>query len=233
MSITLQAKDGIFITSDSDGVVRICDIFTGTCKASFQTSAKGADKRDIQLINGRLILVWCTNQKIEIWDVEKERLIHTVDGPGDLEDIKIAEDGSRVFSIGARVIQAQSIQTGKIVGKAGIKFLNFNLPSLTVHGSRVWVHYPAAETQVWDFGNQDSPPVQLPNMPLQIFHPAGTMLWDTDSSSLKEKATGKVVFWLSKRYGKPVNVQWNDQYLVTSFISGEVLVLDFSHVLPL
>jgi WD40 repeat protein len=44
MSITLQVKDGnLFITSDSDGVVRTCDIFTGLCKASFQTPAKGAD----------------------------------------------------------------------------------------------------------------------------------------------------------------------------------------------
>jgi hypothetical protein len=131
MSITLQAKDGIFITSDSDGVVRTCDIFTGLCKASFQTPAKGADKRDIQLVNGRLVLVWHADQKIKIWDVEKEELLHTVDGPGGLQDIKIAEDGSRVFSIGARVIQAQSIQTGKIVGKAGIKFLTIILhPSL-------------------------------------------------------------------------------------------------------
>ena len=151
----------------------------------------------------------------------------------DIQDIKIAEDGSRVFSAGPRVIQAQSIQTGKIVGKAGIKFLKYNIPSLTVHGSRVWVHYPAAGSQVWDFGTLDSPPVQLANTPLHIFHPTGIMLWDTGPSCVKEQATGKVVFWLSKGYGKPVDVQWNNQYLFVSFISGEVLILDFSHVLPL
>ena len=233
MSITLQAKDNIVITSDSDGVVRICDIFTGLCKVSFQTPAKGADKMDTQLINGRLLLAWHTEEKIKIWNVEEEELLHTVDGPGGLEDIKISEDGSRVFSIGARAIQAQSIQTGKIVGKAGIKFLNCNIASLTVNNSRVWVHYPAAETQVWDFGTPDSTPVQLSNMPLHIFHPTGIMLWDTGPSCVKEKATGKVVFQLAKGYGKPVDVQWNDQYLVASFISGEVLVLDFKHMLPL
>ena len=233
MSITLQAKDGIFITSDSDGVVRTCDIFTGFCKASFQTPAKGADKRDTQLINGRLVLVWHADEKIKIWDVEKEELLHTVDGPGGLEDIKIAEDGSRVFSIGARAIQAQSIQTGKIVGKAGIKYKKYTLASLAINGSRAWVHYSAAETQVWDFGTPDSPPVQLPNMPLHILHHISTVLWDTELSCVKEEATGKVVFQLSKRYGKPVNVQWNNQYLVASFISGEVLILDFSHILPM
>ena len=233
MSITLQEKDNFFITSDSDGVVRICDIFTGLCKTSFQTPAKGADKRDTQLFNDRLVLVWHTNEKIKIWDIEREELLHAVDGPGDLEDIKIAEDGSRVFSIGARTIQAQSVQTGKIVGKARIQFLEYGFASLTVNGSRVWVHYPAAETQVWDFGAPDSPPVQLSNVPLHIFHPTGTMLWDTGPSCIKEKDTGKVVFQLSKGYGKPVNVQWKDQYLVASFISGVVLVLDFSHALPL
>ena len=233
ISITLQAKDNIFITSDSDGVVRVCDMFTGLCKASFQTPAKGTNKRDTQLINGRLVLVWHTDQEIKIWDVEKEELLHVVDGPVYLQDLKIAEDGFRVISIGEREIQAQSIQTGKVVGKAGIKFIQYNHASLTVYGSRVWVHYPTAETQVWDFGTPDSPPVQLTNIPLQIPHHTGTMLWDAGPSCVKERVTGKVVFCLSKGYGKPTNMQWNDQYLVASFISGEVMVLDFSHVLPL
>ena len=233
MSITLRAKDGIYITSDSDGVVRTCDISTGLCKASFQTPAKGVDTRDIQLFNSRLVLVWHTGRKIKIWDVEKEELLHTVDVFVYIQDIKIAEDGSRVFFIHDMAIQAQSIQTGNIVGKAGIKFENYNVPSFTIHGSRVWVCYPIGETQVWDFGTPDSPPVQLPNVPLHIFHPTDTLVWDTGPSCVMEKATGKVVFQLSKGYGKPVDVQWNDQCLVASFISGEVLVLDFSHVLAL
>ena len=126
MSITLRANNGIFITSDSDGVVRTCDMFTGLCKASFQTPAKGANKRDIQLFNDRLIFVWNRDQKIKIWDVENEELLHTVDGPGYFQDIKIGEDGSRVFSIGDRAIQAQSIQTGQIVGCQRVIFMVSN-----------------------------------------------------------------------------------------------------------
>jgi len=57
-SITLQAKDGIAISSDSDGVVRIWDLSTGLCKVSFQTPAKGSYLRDAQLIDNRLVLVW-------------------------------------------------------------------------------------------------------------------------------------------------------------------------------
>ena len=233
MSITLPAEDNTFITSDSGGIVKTWDIFTGVCKASFQTPAKGTNKRDIQIINGRLVLVWHTVQMINIWDIEEEKLLLKIDGPRNLRDIKFSEDGSRVFSIGERVIQAQSIQTGEIVAKAEIKFVNYNIVSFTVNGSRVWVFYTNAKTQVWDFGIPDSSPVLLSDISLHILQPKGAVLWDTGPSCVKEKATGKVVFWLSKRYGRPVNVKWNNQYLFVSFISGEVLVLDFAHVLIL
>ena len=232
MSITLQAKDNIFITSDSDGVVRTCDIFTGICKASFQTPATGTDKRDVQLSNGWLVLACYTDEGIKIWNVEKGELLHTIGGPKFFEDLKISEDGSRVFSIGARVIQAQSIQNGETMGEARIRFLDRNLASLAVHGSRVWVHYPNAETQVWEFGTPGTTPFQLLNIPLHILHPSGVVLWDVGVSQVKVEATGKIVFRLSKRYEKPVGVQWDNQYLVMSFISGELLVLNFSHVLP-
>ena len=233
MSITLRAEDNLFITSDSDGIVKTWDIFTGICKAFFQTPAQGINKRDVQIIDGRLVLAWYGDEQIEIWDVEKEELLLAADGPSGFQDIKISEDGSRFFSIGETVIQAQSIQTGQVIGRAEIKYIQCNIASLTVYGSRVWVHYPNAESQVWDFGTPDSPPVQLPDISLHILHPSGAMVWDTGPSCVKEKATGNIVFWLSKRYGRPVNVEWNDKYLLVSFISGEVLVLDFSHVLPL
>ena len=231
MSITIQARDNISITSDSDGVVKTWDILTGICKASFQTPAKGTGKKDVQMINGRLVLVWHTGRKIKIWDVEKEKLLLTADAPSSLEDVKISEDGSRVFSIGARVIQVQSIQTGEIVGEAGIRSSQYSEATLTINDSRVWIHYPDVETQVWDFGTPDLV-VQLPNTTLEIHHSNGVVLWDSSSFCVKEKATGKVIFQLPKGYGKPIDVQWNNQYLVASFKSGEVLVLDFCHKLP-
>ena len=233
MSITLQAKDNISITSDSNGVVRTWDIFTGVCKVSFQTPAKGTEKRDVQMVNGRLVLAWHIDGKIKIWDIEKAELLLTAYGPVHFQDIKISDDGSRVFSLGSTVIQTQSMQTGEILGKATIKYVKYDEMSLTVDNSRVWVHYANSEPLVWDFGTPNSSPIQLPNIPLYILHSYGAILWDTSLSCVQEKATGKVIFKLSKGYGKPVNVQWNSQYLFASFISGEVLVLDFGHVLSL
>ena len=230
-SITLQAKDGITITSDSDGVIKTWDILTGLSKALFQTPAKGFDKRDVRLINGSLVLAWHTAGEIRIWDVEKEELLLTASGPQDVENLRISADGSQVFSLKAGMVQAQSLETGDILGKVEVKYPPHISGSLTVDGSRVWVHYPNLEDQVWGFEAPGSPPTQLSNIPLDKLHPNGNILWDSSQSCIREKATRKVVFCLSKRYGKPADVQWNDQYLVACFISGEIFVLGFNHVL--
>ena len=230
-SITLQINDGVTITSDSDGVVKIWDILTGFCKATFQTQAKDVDKRDVQLINGKLVFVWHADRKIKIWDMEKELLL-AVNGPGHLQDLKISGDGSRIFSLGETLIQVQSLQTGEIVNKAKIEHIPHGIGSLTVHNSRVWIHFSNSEDQVWDFGTSGSSPVKLPNTPLVRFHPNGAVMWDIGISGIREKATGKIIFQLSRSYGKSSDAQWDGQCLVACFISGEVLVLDLGHPLP-
>ena len=231
MSITLCVEHGITITSDLDGVVRTWDISTGHCKTSFQTPAKGTNKRDAQLTKDGLVLVWYEDEKIKIWDVEKEKLLFDVNGPEKLEGLKISGDGSRVFLLDRKFLKAYSIQTGEIVDTTQITFVPHSSGSLTVDGLKVWVHNSSIEDEVWDFGISDSPPVQLPNTPLTRLHPDGVVLWDSSLSGIMEKATGKVVFRLSKRYGRPVHVQWIGQHLVACFVSGEVLTLDFGHML--
>ena len=54
-SITLQAKDGVIVTSDSDGVVKTWDIPTGLCIASFQTLVHSDHKEDGQSVNDQLV----------------------------------------------------------------------------------------------------------------------------------------------------------------------------------
>jgi len=48
-TIALQAKDGIAISCNLDWVVRTWDILTGSCKTTFRTIAKYADRTDVQL----------------------------------------------------------------------------------------------------------------------------------------------------------------------------------------
>ena len=68
-------------------------------------------------------------------------------------------------------------------------------------------------------------------MPPNKLHPNGVMLWDTSLSRIKNTATGRVVFQLPKRYGEPVDVQWNGQYLIVCFAPTKVVILDFGCVL--
>jgi len=101
-------------------------------------------------------------------------------------------------------------------------------PLLTVDGSRVWVHFPSSEPLGWDFGTPDASPVQISNMPQP--HLNHTKMWDIGLSRIVDTVTGKVVFQLDGKFAKPTHAQWDGQYLVAGYLSGEVLILDFNCV---
>ena len=230
-SITLQAKDGITISSYLDGVVRTWDIVTGLCRASFQTPAKGFEQSDVRLINGRLIFVWQVGEEMHIWDVEKEKPLQTVQTPGEaVEDIRISGGGSKVFCLSWEYIQAWSIWTGEVVSKVKLEYSVLH-SSLTVDNSRIWIHIPSSEPRGWDFGILGSSPIQLSSMSSPSLS-ANTKLWEIGLSRVKDTASGKVVFQLAGRFADPVDSQWDGQFLVAGYESGEVLILDFNHVLP-
>ena len=118
-SVSLQAKDGLAFSIDSEGVVKTWDIITGGCKKSYETQAKDINCGDTQLIGDGLIIVWCTGNgsKIHIWDSGKDRL-QMVDTPcWFTKSLRITEDGSRVLQVDERSIRAWSISTGESAGK--------------------------------------------------------------------------------------------------------------------
>jgi len=228
-SITLQAKDGVTISRDLDGVVRIWDISTGICKASFQTPAKDFHYHDARLVDGRLIFVWHANEKIYTWDAEKGELLWSVDASRlGLDDVRISGDGTKVFCLRNVSIQAWSIWIGEDVGLVRIDYVGSRGP-LTVDGSRVWIHDYRSQYQGWDFGTPDLSPIQLSSMPPTLYV-SGPMVWDISQSRIKDSVTGKVVFQLSGRFAKPTAVQCDGCYLAAGYDSGEILILDFNHV---
>ena len=231
-SVTLRAKDNVTITSDSDGIVKVWDILTGRCKESFKTPAVGDCKRDIQLINGQLISVHHNKTTIHAWDSKQEKFLWEKDVPGVTpQDLKISEDGSMIFCLDSSYLYAWSIQKGEAMGKVVVPY--FDHPySLSIDGSKVWVHYVnTAECTGWDFGAPGSPTSLSDTSPTRI-HPNGVVLWDSALSRVQDIATQRVIFQLATGFKKPADVQWNDQYLVACFKSGEVVVLDLSHVFP-
>ena len=234
-SVSLQATGDIAISSDSAGVVKTWDISTGLCKESFQTPAQDPIWRDAQLIGGRLILIWFEDGDIYIWETKSEELlIVKVKIPDIVVDLRISGDGSKVFILGHNSIKAWSIGTGEVVGEVKLKGKPLH-GSLVVDGSRIWVYFEDSHTQGWDFGVPGSTPLLLstmfPDRPHLYF--IGTELQDVGSSRIEDTITGKEILQLSGRYVKPRVARWDGQYLVAGYESGEVLILNFTHMVPL
>ena len=226
-SVILQSKEAIAFTSDSSGVIKAWDISTGTCKTSSQTPAKYHDKWDAQLGNGRFIFVWNTFRKIHAWDGENGGLLWETNVLWDMvEDLKISGGGAWVFAIYAPWIWALSLQTGEVMEKTGIGFAVITR-SLVVDGSKVWACWEQSNYRGCDFGIPGSTPVELPNKPTL---PAPSKFWDSKQASIKNTATGKVVFQLSGRFSNPVSVKCDNSYLIAGYWSGEILILDLTNV---
>ena len=267
--VSLQGNDGIAISSDGGGAVRIWDISTGLCKESFHIPVKDSRWRDVQLINGRLISVWHLDEKIYIWDTKKGKLIQMVNASNScgILGLKISGDGSKVFLLSLWSIKAWSTWTGEASGE--VIFMNepllnslgleresfYHLPRLKgqpppnfyeskieppfnpliVDGLRVWVCFEDSKTLGWDFGTPDSPLILSTNFPPPRFHLDfinGAIEYPPILSRIKDTVTGEVVFWLSGRYEEPSVAEWNGRYLVAGYKSGEVLILDFIHIIP-
>jgi WD40 repeat protein len=234
-SVSLQAGNGIAISSDLDGVVRTWDISTGLCKESFQTPAKGASSRDAQVVDGRLIVVWFVDEKIHVWDTEKGELLQAVEtAERGVRDLRISGDGSIVFLLAREFIKAWSLGTGEAVGEVELEDHSY-LDLLRVDGSRICVCFPNSLILGWDFGISGSSPVPLPNISSERSHLefiGGANWWYNGPCWIKDTVTGKAIFQLSGRYASPREVRWDGQYLVAGYRSGEVLILDFAQMLP-
>ena len=229
-SITLQAKDGIAISSHSDGMVRVWDILTGLIKKSFQTPAKGHYQIDTHLTDGWVISVWHTGQEICIWDTEKGKLLRTVGTYRDnVLDLRISGDGSQVFCLFFDSIDAWSIQTGDFLGRGRVSFDSLLGDCLlTIDGLKVWV-----QSNGWRFGMLGSPPVKLSGMSQNwphLYFIGGARKQKSLIPGIQDTATRKVVFQLPGRLAKCLDAQWDGHYLVAGYESGGMLILECNYV---
>ena len=225
-TIILQSKEGIAITFDSDDTIKTWDLSTGICKTSFQNPAKGSRKCNTQLINGRLMFVWYSDQKIHVWDAGNGETLWEAKVPwGYLDDISISGDGLRVVGLGAPSICAWSLQTGEVVGKMEIGYRGTR-GSLIVDGSKVWAHWLGSNYKGWDFNILGSAPMELPNTST----PPSPRLQNPNLARVENAAIREVGFQLSGRLANPVCVQCDDSYLVAVYKSGEMLILDLTNV---
>ena len=249
-SVSLQARDGLAFSIDSAGVVKAWDILTGYCNRSYKTQIEWIKHADIQLISNRLIVVWreVSRWELDVWDAEKGKLQAISIPHGDTQDLRIIGDGSRVLQLYKDSIQAWDIWTGEPVCKERLKkgdgsFDTFQrgTPEELVHfdtlrmgGSKVLVRLGKSSVQGWDFGTPGSAPTQFPEE-----FPGRSQLnfidvrkWSENSPvRIEDTVTGEEVFQLYGKYAQPSVTQWDGQYLIAGYPSGEVLILDFNGLL--
>jgi len=232
--IAPEVKNNLIVPNDlPDGVMKTWGISTGPYKGPVQTLAKDSHN-NIQMIGSKLIFVWYADQKINIWDAEKGELLQTIEVPiSSVINLRVSGDGSKVFCMNIESVQAWDIWTGEAVGKLrNPGFWSQEIFALV--GSKIWLgstNMTGPWAIVWEFGTPGSSPVMLEDQLPDRLHLNDTKVWDINMSRMKDVVTGKVVLQLPESFGRVVSVQWGGQYLVASFRSKQVLILDVSHML--
>ena len=224
------AEDGVVVTIDSSGVVKIYDLTTGTCKSSFPTPAKGI--QDTQLAGDTLIVVWweAGDRAYRVWDVGNRQLLRTVRSSLDgVSDLRISEDGAKIFGLGGECIEARWIQTGERVGRVEVQKME-GQEGLAVHGSKVWL---AGSRDIgWDFGGREVSCFPLstgfPDRPrLDLVEPSTG--FTAKRACVQDTVTGRAVFYLSERYMKNgTRMRLDGRHLLVWPRSGEVVVIDLN-----
>ena len=230
-SITLQTKDDIIITSCSNGEINVWSISTGHCQKSFKMLDVATTHIQSINSNGRLISAWYNDEKITLWNVEKHELLLGIKKNSRIYAHRISGDGSKVFCCTLYHFYAYSIWTKEVPVKIELD-KSKDLDYIAVDGSKVWIYSNKLEYEGWDLGTPGSSLVQvLDSFPSKL-HPSGAILWNILQSNIQETGSGKVLFQLAKGYGRPDDVQWNNQYLYLAYVSGKLFILDCSHMLP-
>jgi len=104
---------------------------------------------------------------------------------------------------------------------------------LTTDSSRVWVCSPGG-INGWDFGVPDSSSIKHYSEPTSRPHLdfiGGIRKHRSFLPGVEDTITGKVVFQLPSGCTTPADAQWDGQYLVAGYNTGEVLILDCNCIL--
>ena len=229
-SVSLLVRDGIAISGDTVGEVKTWDISINPHGVPTQRLTQDSRYGDTKQGNSRLIFVWYMDEMLNIWNAEKGEFILQSNIPKhNILDLRISEDGSMIFYIHSEFIQAWDVWTGVATDIREYRDV-VDTELLAVDGLGVWIEYTFhgcvdREFMGWNFVTLNSSPVDLYDDPPAGLHLSNTKFWDSNLCRILDTVTGKVVFQLPAQYGRPVDVQWNGQYLVASAKSKEELVL--------
>ena len=199
------------------------------------TLASNIHYGDIQVIGGGLTISWHMEKDnaTYIWNAQQGEIQKIGIESRDSGDLRISGDGSRVFYVDEGNIQSWSIETQKLTTKDSKVFCRF-LDPLCMNNSKILVQVGISTTEVWDFGAPDSNLIQLSEMSSDqpLLNLIDIRYWSYGSLvRVEDSVTGKDIFQLYGKYENPSAIQWDGQYLIAGYASGEVLILDFGQML--
>ena len=232
-SVHLFAEENTVVTSDSSGVVKVWDLATGGCESPFSTPAKGI--QDTQLAGDPPIVVWWAvdGKEYRVWDVGNDQLLRTI--PSSLDeilDLRISGDGSKIFGLGVKHIEARSIQAGGYASCVELQEDTGKEGGLVVRGSKVWL--AGSKETGWDFVGQEVSHFSLsrgfPDRPrFDLVEPPVDRM--AKSARVQDTVTGRVVFYLPERYMEHgTRRRLDGRHLLVWSRSGEVTVIDLNCV---
>ena len=241
--VGLQAKDGIAVSCDSTGLIKIWNIITGLCKATYKTPATGNKCFDVQLTNCKLIVIWYHFVNY-LWDSKSCGDSQVLVGSSGMKP-KLSEDGFKIFLLGQDIMKVVSTETLQIL--CHIKLEQelepyFCRDPLYMGDSKVWIHFKDLSIQGWDFESSPPSPILPPHIssvrPCLEFTGCRQLarhLSHYDASiyrpcTIKNTVTEKTVFCLSGKYTIANGIQWDGRYLITGYEDEKILILDFHHL---
>ena len=120
------------------------------------------------------------------------------------------------------------------MGRVDLYTVQYNVTFLTIEDSRIWVHFLRG-IEEWDFGVPDSSSIQHYQEPQNKPHLdfiGGIRKERSFLPGIEDTISGKKVLQLPSRYTRPGDAQWDGQYWVAGYDSGEVLILDCDSLIP-
>ena len=201
----------------------------GTCKSSLQTPARGI--QDTHLKDGTLIVAWWKpeEKRYHIWNVDKGQPVRTAHSClGELLELRVSGDGSKILGRDSFRIEARSIHTGEAAGL--VRYWGGDEKGgLVVDGSKVW--FAGSKDKGWDFGGRKVFPFSLTkesSSQLHLRFVDRAPRHRTHPASVQDVATGRDIFYLPEKYTtSDVLGRWDGRRLVFYFRSGEVAIMDF------
>ena len=233
VSISLQAREGIAITSNTSGVVEIWDLLTGFCKSSFRSPATEHEMGDAKLVNGNLIFAWTTRNAVHVWESGKnetsEMMRHY-----DLyvQNLRVSANGSHVFWEDRTTVRVWSIQTKRKIydiEKAGRGIMDPFCPD----GSKIWVRFEDFSIKEWDFGVSSSPtPLSTTSSERLCLIFGSGVVGCPALRWIENTVTGNKLFALFgvNKFNGADGAKWDGRYLVFKDSDKGILILDFGHL---